>query len=175
MLFACKAAGVVFSCMLAWTMLDGAEFATIMGGKNKDIEEGYTFYNKYCQMAFLNPSVHNTRITSGDFDQVLRRRDVENRYTLDENEAKLRIFFKPEVQVKSADGRQDIVLGEKNWMLVKQNDGVKYFRRFRNDTSNVASSLVLAMAPDHAYFTFEGEFVNSGQDTCNRRIRKRPC
>lgn len=151
--------------ILSLSVLPGGEYQTIYGGKEKNVEEGFTFYNKYCQMAFLNPSLHRRSITGGDFSIMLRS-DTANQHTLEENEAKLRLFFKPDIVVRSTARRPALIPGEGIWRMEKISDGIKYLRNYVNETHNLQCVLTVIMPPDRAQFNVELTLENTGKRSC---------
>lgn len=152
--------------LLCSGFLLGDSYKTILSDKDKQTEEGYVFSNTYCQMAFLNPSLHSGRITTGDFE-VMPRQDVRGKFTLDEDEAKLRIFFKPAMKVFSLGGRRRPVHGEGNWSLVKAPGGVKFSRFFTGGLNSVQADLSVVMDKKTAQIFFDLTLENNGNSECN--------
>ncbi|MBE6366603.1 MAG: hypothetical protein E7052_01670 [Lentisphaerae bacterium] len=143
----------------------GSDYKTILGGKDKNVEEGLIFSNKYAQMAFLNSSIHSGSITGGDFG-IMPRSDVNGKHTLDESEARIRMFLRPDVRVRTAMRRPTAIHGEADWLLQKAPQGVKYSRKYKRDSYEVNAFLQVVMDPVNARIDFETVLHNSGKRAC---------
>lgn len=146
-------------------VLCGSEYKIIMGGKAKNIEEGWICGNTYCQMGFLNPSKHIGSLSANDID-IITRQDVAGKFTLEERESKLRIFFKPELRVTTVARKPRTVRGDGEWNLEKIPGGVKYSRTHADANNNI--DVVISALPDKksAQINFAVTVENSGNGTC---------
>ena len=164
---AVKLFGSIFRLLIfaGVVLVNADEYRTILGGKNKDVEEGLVFSNKYAQMAFLNSSLHNSNITRGDF-AVMPRTDVNKKHTLDEAEARIRLFVMPDVRVRTVMRRPTTIHGENDWQLKKAPGGVEYLRTYKRDSSCINANMSVQMDPVNAQIWFTVNFVNSGKRTC---------
>ena len=145
------------------------KYTVILGGKNKDIEEGFVFGNKYCQIAFLNPSLHGGGITGGDFN-IMQRRDVTGKHTLDESEACHRIFFKPDVKVSSTGRRVRAVYGSENWALTKIDKGVNFHRKFVSAACSVSADIAVTFDPEKAQVFCRATIKNNGSGSAKVEV-----
>ena len=153
-------------CAAFLPMLAAGEFRTILGGDNKTIEEGYTFDTTYSHWAFLNPSLHAGHVTTGDFS-IMTRSDIHGQHTLDENEAKIRIFFKPYIRVRTTARRSSNVPGNDNWQVNKLADGVCYERVFSRDSNQVKAIVSVKLIPNKAYVICDAVLENTGKRACS--------
>ena len=159
-----KYCSILFMLSFA-VILCGAEYKTIMGGKTKNVKEGWIYGNTYCQMGFLNPSKHIGSLAANDID-IITRQDVTGKFTLEERESKLRIFFKPELRVTTVARKPRTVRGDGEWNLEKIPGGVKYSRTHADATNNI--DLVISAVPNKksAQINFSVTVENSGNGTC---------
>jgi hypothetical protein len=135
---------VTFYCLAALSnvFLSGSEYTTIWGGEKKNIDQGCIFYNKYCQTAFMNPSRFGARVKAADF-AVMPHKDVDNKATYEEEAAKIRLFFRPDVSVRTAGRRTQTVTGQANWVISKIKDGVVYTRKYKRNSSEVKTEITV--------------------------------
>ena len=151
-------------CFLALLPLSGGEFATILN-KEKNVEEGYTYSSKYIQAAFLNAALHSARITAGDF-RIMPRSDSDNRHTLDEKEAKVRLFCKPDVRAKTAVKRSSRIHADEPWKITKLKDGLHYTRSYQKESHKLSANIKVRMPEDKSHILFEAEIRNTGDRIC---------
>lgn len=155
---------LLFFCVIA-AFADDKDFDVILGGQNNNVEEGFTYNGTFHQIAFINPSLHSGNIVGGDF-AIMQRRDVNNRHTLDEDEAKVRLFFKPEIRVKSLGRRSRMIHGAEKWKLVKKDRGVAYSRIYANAAGSMKSSINVQSDPVRAQLYVEVKLENIGFSDC---------
>ena len=158
---------VTFFCLAALSnvFLSGSEYTTIWGGEKKNIDQGCIFYNKYCQTAFMNPSRFGARVKAADF-AVMPHKDVDNKATYEEEAAKIRLFFRPDVSVRTAGRRTQTVTGQADWVISKIKDGVVYTRKYKRDSSEVKTEITVKMIPDQAVMQFDCKLTNTGSRAC---------
>ena len=152
--------------LLALTVISvGSEYKTILGGKAKNVEEGLVYGNSYCLMGFLNPSKHIGALAVNYIDGVTRQ-DVNGKFTLDENESKLRVFFKPDLRVTTVARKPRTVRGNGDWNLEKIPGGVKYSRTHADSTNNIDAVFSAVLDKKSAQVNIAVTVENSGNGTC---------
>ena len=138
---------------------------TILGGKGKKVEEGFIASNAYCQMGFLNPSKHIGSVAVNDID-VITRQDTAGKFTLEERESKIRLFFKPSLRVTTVARRPRTVRGDGDWTLEKIPGGVKYSRTHSDALNNIALEISAVLDSKKAQVNFAVKLENSGNGEC---------
>ena len=141
-----------------------AEYKTILGGKEKK-EEGFIASNSYCQMGFLNPSRHIGTVGVNDID-IITRQDTAGKFTLEERESKIRIFFKPSLRVTTVARRPRTVRGDGDWTLEKVPGGVKYSRTHADALNSIDCEITAVMDSRKAQINFEMKLENTGNGEC---------
>ena len=157
-------------CLTAvfWAVIftaSAVEYKTILGGKGKNVEEGFIASNSYCLMGFLNPSKYVGAVSVNDID-VITRQDTAGKFTLEERESKIRLFFKPSLRVTTVARRSRTVRGDGDWTLEKIPGGVKYSRTHADALNNIGLEISAVMDSQKAQVSFDIKLENNGNGDC---------
>lgn len=156
---------IVLTLLAVSAVGGGAEYKTILGGKGRNIQEGFIYGNLYCQIAFLNPSKHVGTLSAGDIN-IMPRHDVNGKPTLEEKESKLRIFCKPSLRVTTVARRIRTVSGDGDWSLEKIPGGVKYTRSHADSRNSIDVEYSVVFDKKNAQIRFDLKMENSGNGEC---------
>lgn len=154
-----------FLCAVGGFSLPGAEHIDILRGDENNAHCGYVFGNRYCTVGFLNPSTASSRINAEDF-VVIPRKNLQGENTVDVRETRVRLFFRPDVRLRTVGRRLFAMHGEKNWKLEKLDDGVKYSRSFVRGGSRGEVIITVTMPKERAEMFVEYTVKNTGNTIC---------
>ena len=159
------------SCWTALVVLTAfsvysADYRVLIAGKEKPVETGIIGSGKYSEVALLNPSVHRAAVKYEEFDMHMPAKNIDNRNTYDEDQAKLRLFFKPSIRAWGGGRSRVSLVGEGRWKLAKTEDAALYSRSWKRNAYKVVTDVNISMPDNRAEIIVEGVFTNNGRNDC---------
>ena len=101
-----------FLCVAGVFSLRGAEHIDILRGEENKVHCGFVFGNRYGTVGFLNPSTSSSRVYPDDFN-VIPRKNMQGKRAADEHEARVRLFFRPDIRLRTVGRRPMVIHGKK--------------------------------------------------------------
>ncbi len=160
-----KCFGFFLCFLLGGLTAFGGKYEKILGGKEKKIVYGYTYYNEYAHAAFVNPSLFSSKARKSSF-AIMPMMTENDRPTYDDLEAKVRFFFKPGLMVRTVGRRSQAVNGTADWKIEKIADGVKYSRTFERGSCTLQAIINAKLLPGKAVMQIECSLKNTGERDC---------
>ena len=136
--------------------------------KDPDVKIGIRCDNKYAVIAFLNPSAHRSSIKYEEFNRNLPLVDTADMPTFNENNAKIRMFFKPNLRCWSVGRRREYLVGKERWELkdALQANGAEYSRYWQRGSNKIHSVITAKFSSDKAEVFIEAKFTNLSRNDC---------
>ena len=143
---------------------------TVDIGSEKDpgLKIGFSCGNKYSTIGFLNPSHHRSAIKYDEFNRNLPPVDSSDLPTFDENNAKIRMFFKPNMRAWMVGRRREYLVGQNRWKLepLQQGCGAKYSRYWQRGSNKIFSEVEIKFSESKAEIFVEAKFTNLSRNEC---------
>jgi len=150
-----------FLCVAGVFSLTGAEHIDILRGEENKVHCGFVFGNRYGTVGFLNPSTSSSRVYPDDFN-VIPRQNMQGKRAAEEHEARVRLFFRPDIRLRTVGRRPMVIHGKKNWELGKLKNGVSYSRTFVRGSNRGEVTITVTMPEDRAEMFVEYTVKNTG-------------